>query len=209
MSNVLHSKILAGVGLAGLAFALACGPSGAITYPHPSPGPTLYGLAVPEGVKISVVLTQRLDSGTNNVGDAFEFKTSKDVKLGDYSVPAGTPGHGRVSHVVRATKGHDGSLSLQADSIDMPDGTPVWVNIDTNQEIKGHLADKHSHFAVVAITYDYSGNLILDPGTPFIVITGPRRAHPAPLITSAPSSGQPPAAETPMPAPTPLPSTRS
>jgi hypothetical protein len=210
MSNVLRFRLAAAAGFMVLALAVAPGTGGAITYPHPSPGPTLFGLAAPEGVKVAVELTQRLDTGTNNVGDRFEFKTTKDVKFGDYSVPAGTPGHGRISKLQRANKDHQGSLSLQADSLDLPDGMPVWVNIDTSEPLHGHYADKHSHFAVVAITYDYSGNLILDPGTPFNVVTGPRRARPAPLLTAAPEGGAPPAADTtPMPQPTPLPSTRS
>ncbi len=135
---------------------------------------------VPVGVNIPVVLTEQVSSETAHVGDAFTYKTSKEVKLGELTVASGTPGHGRLSIAQPAGNGHDGSLWLQADALDLPGGRTLWVNIDPAKRPVGHLS-KH--------------NLVLDPGAEFTVVTiAPRRA-PAPLLTASP---QPPA-----PAPSP------
>jgi hypothetical protein len=137
-------------------------------------------------VKIPVELVTEINSATFDVGDRFEFKTTQDETLGDVVVPKGTLGHGRVSNLVRAENNHNGSVGLQTDSIDLADGTPIWVNIDPKVAVRGHYADKHTRFYGVAFGTDYSGNMILDPGSPFGVVTIARRAKPAPLVTPSP-----------------------
>jgi hypothetical protein len=171
---------------------------------RPRPEPTPYGAAVPAGVEIPVELVTQINSATFNVGDSFAFKTAAETKLSDskspdgvIDVPKGTPGHGRIANVVRADNKHNGDVTLQVDSIDMPDGTPIWVNIDPKSRVQGHLADKRTRFLVVAVATDFSGNMVLEPGTPFKVVTIPRRAAPAPLVTAAP---------TPLPTPSLMPS---
>jgi hypothetical protein len=176
------------------------------------PRPTPYGAAVPAGVEIPVELVTQINSATFNVGDSFAFKTAAETKLGDsmspdgvIDVPKGTPGHGRIASIVRADSKHNGDVTLQVDSIDMTDGTPIWVNIDPKTPVRGHLADKRTHFLIVAVATDFSGNMVLEPGTPFRVVTIPRRAAPAPLVT-APPTPLPTVSDT--PAPVPVPSTR-
>ena len=190
--------------------------AGASPVVRPSSYPTPYGAIVPAGVNIPVLLVTQINSATFDVGDRYEFKTAKDEKLGSIVVPKGTLGHGRVSSIVRADKNHNGSVGLQTDSIDLGDGTPVWVDIDPKVTVSGHLADKHTRFYGLAIGTDYSGNMILDPGAPFTVTTITRRAVPAPLVTPTPgpspspaatasaarSTVSPPATTAPLPSPT-------
>lgn len=150
---------------------------------------------VPTDVRIPVALTERVTSLTARVGDTFAFKTTKDERLGELTVPAGTPGHGRVAVVVAAHDRENGTLSLQADSIDLPTGPTVWVNIDTAKSIRGHLANRHSHLTIVPLPIGIvpisrtrvDGNLILEPGTPFTVMTIAPRSSPAPLLTAQPA----------------------
>ncbi len=172
--------------------------------PRPTAYPTPYGAVVPSGIKIPVVLVTQINSATFDIGDRFEFKTAKDQKVGTIDVPMGTLGHGRVANVTRADNDHNGSVALQTDSIDLPDGTPIWVDIDPKVSVNGHYADKHTRFYGLAIGTDYSGNMVLDPGAKFGVMTIRRRAFPAPLVTPSPSAS---ASSAPLgsasPAPTP------
>jgi hypothetical protein len=168
--------------------------------------------AIPVGIRIPVVLTQTVTSQTAHVGDTFTFKTSKDEKLGDVEVPAGTPGHGRLAAVTPAQGKKRGNLSLQTDSLDLPNGHIVWVNIDTKKAPVGRLSKRHLVPVLLPVPFvggiyqTTSGDLVLDSGIPFgVVTTLPRRA-PAPLVTATPSptpslAPAPPAASPPTPAP--------
>jgi hypothetical protein len=160
---------------------------------RPTPYPTPYGAIVPIGVVVPVELVTEINSATFDVGDRFEFKTTQDEKLGDILVPKGTLGHGRVATVVRADNGHNGSVGLQTDSIDLSDGTPIWVDVNPKVQMRGHYADKRTRFYGIAFGTDYSGNMILDPGMAFSVDTIKRRAHPAALVTPSPGPTQSPA----------------
>jgi hypothetical protein len=152
-------------------------------------------VTVPAGSSIPVALTAPVTSQNAHVGDPFTFETTQDVKLGALDVPKGTPGHGRLAVVVPAQGKDRGQLALQADSLDLPDGDTVWVNIDTSKPPKGHLADKHTKpiFLPLPIglgggyTTTTSGNMILDKGTTFAVLTIAPRAAPAPLLTATPT----------------------
>lgn|GEM_PF-2920071 len=198
---------------AGAAFVFACGlaaanaadaPSPSAPSPSPSSAP-----AVPIGVKIPVVLTVPLSSGTAHPGDLFTFKTAKNETLGTLAVPAGTIGSGRVAIVTPAQDKHRGSLALQADSLTLASGQTVWVNIDPTMPLAGKLSDKHIRYYVIPLPIGFvpgafasaSGNVVLDAGTPFRVITiAPRKAL-APLAT-APPTAPPPATPVPSPAKT-------
>jgi hypothetical protein len=163
------------------------------------------------GTSIDVALTAAITSETAQVGDTFAFKTSQDVKLGDVDVPAGTPGHGRLAVVVAAQGSQNGQLSLQADSIDLPAGPTVWVNIDTSVSPRGHYSQKGTRVIIIPLpvgvvpvfTSKVSGNLILDAGTAFRVVTIPPRKAPAPLLTAPPSAAPAMPAQMPAPVPTP------
>ena len=184
--------------------ALGAAGAGAQT-PSPVPAPE-YATGIP----VDVVLTQAVSSETAQVGDRFSFQTKTDTKLGALDVPAGTPGHGRLAVVYPAQGDQNGLLSLQADSIDLPDGTTVWVNIDTAFVPRGHYSKKkRSGFIVPTpvgvfpiVTTKSQGNLVLDAGTPFRVATISPRREPAPLLTAAPTPVPMLTGRSPAPVPT-------
>jgi hypothetical protein len=142
------------------------------------------------GVPIDVVLTQPVSSETAQVGDAFYFKTAQEVKLGDVDLPAGTPGTGRLSEVVKAADKQPGMLTLQADSLTNGAET-IWVNIDNSVTPRGH--------------YTNHRDLALDPGMKFRVISISPRKKDAPLVTPPPpnaptsTSAMPSASSSPAP----------
>jgi hypothetical protein len=123
------------------------------------------------GFSIDVVLTQKVDTQTAQVGDSFTFATKADVNLGSPDGPAGTPGRGRFAVVVPASGNKNGRISLQADSIDLPHGPTIWVNIDPSVTPVGRFSNRSS------------GDIVLDSGTEFRVITIPPRKIQAPLLT--------------------------
>ena len=187
--------------LALVAAMIATLPGGAVARgAKASPAPTPFGKKVPIGVDIPVQLVTQINSATFQVGDSFEFKTTKDVNLDGFQVPVGTGGHGRVASVARATDKQNGSVAIQADSLDLSDGTPIWVNIDPKTPVQGHLADKRTRFLVVAISTDFTGNMVLEPGTQFKVLTTTLRAGPAPLITASPDASTSPSSPAVSPA---------
>jgi hypothetical protein len=165
-------------------------------------------VTVPTNQFVRVALTQTLTSATAHVGDTFGFATTKDEMLGTLAVPKGTPGHGRLA-IVRVAVGREpGLLALQADSIDLPDGDTVWVNIDPNGGPHGRLADQHVRPGLSPIGLGYvtstSGNMVLDAGATFDVMTIPPRTVPAPLWTATPSASETPIGVAPVPLPTPI-----
>lgn len=157
-------------------------------------------LTVPVDVAIPVVLTAAVTSSTAHVGDAFDFKTAKDEKLGAIVVPAGSPGHGRLAVATPAGEHRNGSLSLQADTIDLPDGNAVSVNMDVSKPPRGHLSERTTRWRWIPIVVGVvpvvktrvRGDLILEAGTGFGVITTMPRSVPAPLVTATPAAGTPP-----------------
>jgi hypothetical protein len=168
-------------------------------------------VTVPTNQFIRVALTQTLTSATAHVGDTFGFATTKDEMLGTLAVPKGTLGHGRLAIVRPAAGREPGVLALQADSIDLPDGDTVWVNIDPNGGPHGRLSDRHVRPGVSPIGLGYvtstSGDMVLDAGATFDVMTIPPRTVPAPLWTATPSATIAPRVVAPvaMPIPTPTP----
>jgi hypothetical protein len=159
-------------------------------------------LTVPLAAPVPVALTQKLNSETAHVGDPFTFATTKAVTLGTLSLPKGTPGHGRLAAVRAAAGKKNGQLSLQADSLDLPDGDTIWVNVDPTKPLRGRLSDKRTRPILLPLpiglgagyTTGASGNMILDAGTAFTVVTIAPRSSPAPLLTPAPSAAPAPAA---------------
>jgi hypothetical protein len=166
-------------------------------------------VTVPTNQFVRVALTQTLTSATAHVGDTFGFATTKDEMLGTLAVPKGTLGHGRLAVVRPAVGREPGLLALQADSIDLPDGDTVWVNIDPNGGPHGRLADQHVRPGLSPIGLGYvtstSGNMVLDAGATFDVMTIPPRTVPAPLWTATPSAVETPRGMVPVPVPVPTP----
>ena len=179
-----HFKLIALLAFAALAAGAAAGAQ-TTSPPAEAASPAPYAT----GVSIDVYLTAPVNTQTAQVADSFSFQTKSDVPLGSLDVPAGTPGHGRLAVVAPATNSQSAHLSLQADSIDLPNGQTVWVNIDPSMTPVGHY------------TNGRNGNIVLDVGTRFRVITISPRHMLAPLLT-APTL--PP--ETPVPTAIPVPS---
>ncbi len=163
-------------------------------------------LTVPLSQSIPCALSETLTSQSAHVGDPFTFVTTKAVTLGTLTLPQGTPGHGRLAIVQPAEGKKNGVIALETDSIDLPDGDTIWVNIDPYKPPKGRLADKHTKPVFLPLPIGFgggyrttsSGNMILDKGVTFSVYTIPPRSAPAPLLTA-----------TPTPIPTPLPTPKS
>jgi hypothetical protein len=171
---------------AALAFGVFVAAGGALRAAEPPP----YTL----GTTIDVVLTKPVSSETAQLGDLFYFTTKADVNLGTVTLPAGTPGTGRLATVVHATHNAPGQLALQADSL-TGTTTTVWVNIDTSLPPRGKYSTKK--------------DILLDPGMAFRVITISPRSKVAPLMDetpapppAAPSSAAPlPSSAAPLPSP--------
>jgi hypothetical protein len=169
-------------------------------------------LTVPTDAPVPVALTQKLNSQTAHAGDSFTFATTKAVTLGTLSLPKGTPGHGRLAAVRAASGKKNGELTLQADSLDLPDGDTVWVNIDASKPPRGHLSDKKTRPIILPLpiglgagyTTGSSGDMVLDSGTAFRVLTIAPRSSPAPLVTAPPSPLPAPQAGIKPPAPHPV-----
>lgn len=163
-------------------------------------------LHVPLDSRIPVALTKQISSSTAHVGDSFTFATTKAVTLGTLTLPKGTPGHGRLADVRPAQGKTNGELALQVDSLDLPGGNTVWVNIDPSKPPHGHYADKHNRAVFLplpiliggSVTTTTTGNMILEQGTPFTVVTILPRSIPAPLLTATPA---PPPTAAPAPSP--------
>jgi hypothetical protein len=182
-----------------LAFACALAVANAADAPSapntPSASPSS-APAIPVGVKIPVVLTMQLSSGTAHVGDLFTFKTAKNETLGSVAVPRGTIGSGRVAVVTPAQGKQHGSLALQADSLTLASGETIWVNIDPSAPLTGKLSDKHIRYYVIPLPIGFvpgafvtaSGNIVIDSGSPFRVVTIAPRKGPAPLMTAQPTA---------------------
>ncbi|GAC1567107.1 MAG: hypothetical protein NVS2B3_03520 [Vulcanimicrobiaceae bacterium] len=165
-------------------------------------------VAVPVGVRIPVSLAAAVTSRTAHVGDPFAFKTTREVRLGDVIVPAGSPGAGRIAAVMPAHDRERGSMSLLTDAIELPGGRSISVNVDPATPLRGHYADRHTHvkllFFIVALVpvskTTLDGDLVLDAGTSFDVTSAQPRTVPA-AIPSATPSAMPSAAPSTRPSP--------
>ncbi len=148
---------------------------------------------MPTGIRIPVTLSETLTSGTARVGQTFRFTTDRTQTLGGLAVPGGTGGTGRVAAVSRASKGHNGSLLLQADALHPAgDARPVWVDMG-GKPLAAHYAKKHVFPAVIPVPpffiptayVDQTGDLIIDAGTHFSVTTSVARPGLSPLYGNA------------------------
>ncbi len=201
-----YAKMIA-VGVLGVAIALETGTGRARAQQGSSSSAALSG--IPLNVKIPAELTAQVTSLTVHAGDTFSFKTGADEMLGAIFVPKGTPGHGRIAVATPAHDKERGALSLQADSIDLPDGRMISVNMDASRPIRGHLSDKKTRFTIIPVVIaivpisrtTVSGNMVLDSGTRFGIVTTTARAVPAPLVTAQPHPS-PTASSTVSPLPT-------
>lgn len=101
--------------------------------PEPSGSPLPDGtrvVTVPGGTALSVVLTDKISSGTAKVGDTFGLKAAADVVIDGYIVIAkGAGGQGEVLAVDRAgSHGHAGSLGVQINWVYAVSGEKVRLS---------------------------------------------------------------------------------
>lgn len=108
--------------------------------PEPSATPLAPGahvITVPGGTSVTVVLADKISSGTAKIGDTFALKAAKDVVLDGYVVIAkDAGGQGEVLAVDRAgSHGHAGSLGVQISWIYAVSGEKVRLssNKKTNE----------------------------------------------------------------------------
>ncbi len=102
--------------------------------------------------RIAVKLDDRLSSQDTKKGDVFHFELTGSVILNGVAVGAGTLGHGVVSDVESGAGPKHGSLTLEARSIDLPDGR---------------------HFPVGLAPGSLDTRLTYEKGTAFFVISPP------------------------------------
>lgn len=87
-------------------------------------------ITIPGGTPLTIRMVDKIDSGSANVGDTFQFKADNDVVVNGYVVIArGAEGMGEVTKVDRAGgNGHPGSLGLQFDYVYAVDGEKVKLS---------------------------------------------------------------------------------
>lgn len=100
-------------------------------------------VTVPGGTPVTIRLVDKVDSGTANIGDTFEFKADDDVVVNGFVVIArGAEGRGEVTKVDRAgSHGHPGSLGIQLDYVYAVDGEKIRLDTvnktETGENKKG------------------------------------------------------------------------
>lgn len=83
-------------------------------------------------VTIPVRLTERVSSSDAKAGQRFTFATLHEATVGDVQVPAGTHGHGIVAEARAARWDQAGKITLEVQSLDLPDGRSLPVNVPTD-----------------------------------------------------------------------------
>jgi hypothetical protein len=104
-------------------------------------------------------MNQTLNSGTSRVGDRFQSTVVTPVYAGGVEVvPAGSIVEGRVTSVSPArTRGREGQIGMQFDSVVLPDGTTYQLDgaltelqdsragkVDAENEVSGKSSDKRN-----------------------------------------------------------------
>lgn len=115
-------------------------------------------LVVPGGTPLTIRMSDKIDSGTANVGDSFQFQADDNVVINGYVVVArGAEGRGEVTKVDRAGgNGHPGSLGLQFDYVYAVDGEKIRLS-NINKATQGEQKKGGSSTATIA------GYLLLGP----------------------------------------------
>lgn len=155
-------------------------------------------ITLPGGTQVTVALAQKIDSGSANVGDVFNFTVAKDVTVDGWVViPQGAGGQGEVTSVDRAGgNGHAGRLGLKFDFVFAADGEKVLLS-NSNSNIQGEQKKGASSTATIvgyatlglgglfAHNFVHGRNVVLDQQTkPFTVfvdhtvhVVASQRAH--------------------------------
>ncbi len=146
------------------------------------PAPAVEGDYESASTRVPCKLTERLSSQDARSGDRFGFDTTSSVEINRLFLPAGTHGHGFVL-VAQAARGSlPGTLTLEARSLDLPDGEEVPVGLPPGQldrrlvRTSGALSAGSGSLAVGG---PHATNVVYEKGTEFTV-TSPPPATPAP-----------------------------
>jgi hypothetical protein len=164
------------VAAAGVAWVLAL-----LTFAGGRPAPALEGDYEAAVTRIPCKLTERLSSQDARGGDRFAFDTTSSVEVNRLFLPAGTHGHGFVREAQAARGSQPGTLTVEARSLDLPDGQEISVGLEP-----GQLDRRLQRFgaALPAGSGPLGGgtretNVIYEKGTAFTV-TSPPPATPSP-----------------------------
>jgi hypothetical protein len=99
--------------------AMASDPDGDIVHPAPLPPGTLM-----EGTQIRARLLEKLSTNFSQDGDTFRARVASDVvNNGQIALPAGAEIDGVITHVSTGHFAGRGSMSLQPQTVILPDGT--------------------------------------------------------------------------------------
>lgn len=122
-------------------------------------GPVFATYTLPQNQYFRLRMNQTLNSGTSRVGDRFQSTVTTPVYAGGVEVvPAGSIVEGRVTSVSPArTRGREGQLGMQFESVVLPDGTRYQLdgaltelqdtragNVDAENEVSGKSSDKRN-----------------------------------------------------------------
>jgi hypothetical protein len=116
----------------------------------PAPIPAVEGTFEDVSTRIAVKLDDRLSWQENKKGDVFHFELTGSVILDGIAVGAGTLGHGIVSDVESGAGPKHGSITLEARSIDLPDGRHFPVGLAPGSLEKLRAYEKGTAFFVIA-----------------------------------------------------------
>ncbi len=127
---------------------------------------------------IAVKLDDRLSSQDEKAGDSFSFELTGSVILDGVAVGAGTKGRGIVLAAEPGAGPHHGSLTVQAQTIDLPDGRHVPVALGPGSLDRGPGRDTRGFVLPVGTTSVYVGsnrdnNVVYEKGTRFTVVAPP------------------------------------
>jgi hypothetical protein len=122
-------------------------------------GPVFATYTLPQNQYFRLRMNQTLNSGTSRVGDRFQATVTTPVYAsGVEVVPAGSIVEGRVISVSPArTRGREGQIAVQFDSVVVPDGTNHQLEgaltelqdtragkVDAENEVSGNSSDKRN-----------------------------------------------------------------
>ena len=122
-------------------------------------GPVVATYTLPRNQYFRLRMNQTLNSGTSRVGDRFQSTVLTPVYAGGVEVvPAGSIVEGRVTSVSAArTRGREGQIGMQFDSVVLPDGTTYQLDgaltelqdsragkVDSENEVSGNSSDKRN-----------------------------------------------------------------
>jgi len=135
----------------------------AVLAQRPSSG--LDSIVVPEGTPVQLRLAETVSSAHARAGDRLEFVVPEDVNLDGVTViRAGAKAWGSVTHVQgKRPLGMPGSLTLQADSVEMANGEVASLRADMSFKGRRHL--------VRMVAGMIGAGLIYLPAAPVMMLT--------------------------------------